>query len=173
VKSRRVLAMNASSSPGRYCIRLSRVLTSAVSWAMLRLARFASDRFRCDHTSPAGLSSCAYGGSWQTVSQPRAAISSFMAALTWGVQVVPHDHQRAAELLVGGVQQLGVAGLGEALALVLAACAAAVDAVDEPGPLPRCDADQRGEGYARVVRACHLHHRSGAAPSPGAPLGRT
>ena len=27
--------------PGRYCIRLSRVLTSAVSWLMSRLARLA------------------------------------------------------------------------------------------------------------------------------------
>ena len=33
-----------------------------------------------------------------------------------GVQVIPHDHQRAGELLVVGVQQAGVVGLGEAFA---------------------------------------------------------
>ena len=70
-------------SPGRYCIRLSRVFTSVVSWMMLRFARLARDLFRCDHTGSTGLSSCAYGGSWQTVSQSRAAISSAIAALTW------------------------------------------------------------------------------------------
>jgi hypothetical protein len=37
--------------------------------------------FRCDHTSSTGFSSCAYGGSWQTVSQSRAAISSAIARL--------------------------------------------------------------------------------------------
>ena len=44
-------------------------------------------------------------------------------------QVAPHDHQWAAELPVGGVQQLGVAGLGEALAPLFAV----VHAVDQPG----------------------------------------
>jgi hypothetical protein len=39
VRSRPVLAGKPSSRPGRYCIRLSRVLTRAVSWARLRLAR--------------------------------------------------------------------------------------------------------------------------------------
>jgi hypothetical protein len=44
---------------------------------------------------------------------------------------VPHHHERAAELLVRGVHEPGVAGLGEALALVLAAARA--DAVDQAG----------------------------------------
>jgi hypothetical protein len=33
---------------GRYLIRLRRVLISAANWAMLRLARLASDNLRCD-----------------------------------------------------------------------------------------------------------------------------
>jgi hypothetical protein len=37
VRSSLVLARNPSRSAGRYCIRLSRVLTSAISWARLRL----------------------------------------------------------------------------------------------------------------------------------------
>src|SRR5689334_20252932 len=36
-----------------------------------------------DQTSPTGFSSCAYDGSWTTVSQSRAATSSAIAALTW------------------------------------------------------------------------------------------
>jgi hypothetical protein len=51
-----------------------------------------------------------------------------------GVQTVPYHHERAAELLVGGVQEPGVAGLDEALPLVLAV--AGMGAVDQPGLLP-------------------------------------
>src|SRR4051794_30262678 len=58
-----VLARNPTRSPGRYCIRLSRVFTRTVSSAMVCLVRLASDRFRCDHTDSTGLSSWAYGGS--------------------------------------------------------------------------------------------------------------
>ena len=67
-----VPARKPPGRPGRYRSRLSRVFTSAVSWLMSRLARLARD-FRCDRTDPAGLSSCAYGGSRNTVSQSRAA----------------------------------------------------------------------------------------------------
>jgi hypothetical protein len=56
-RSRRVLARNPSRRPVRYCIRVSRVLAMVVSWAMLRLARLARDRFRWDQTSSTGLSS--------------------------------------------------------------------------------------------------------------------
>ena len=83
VRSSPVPARNPSRRAGRYCIRLSRVLTSAVSWPMSRLTRLASDRLRCAHVRSTGLSSCAYGGSRKTVSQSRAAISSAIAALTW------------------------------------------------------------------------------------------
>ncbi len=54
-----VLARKPVSSARRYCIRLSRVFTSAVSSVMSCLVRFASDRFRCDHTGSTGLSSWA------------------------------------------------------------------------------------------------------------------
>ena len=56
-KSRPVFAMYPSIRLGRYCMRLSRVLTSAVSWSMPCLARLARDRFRWDHTASTGLSS--------------------------------------------------------------------------------------------------------------------
>jgi hypothetical protein len=94
VRSRRVLARNPSRSPGRYCIRLSRVFTSAVSWARFRLMRLARDRLRCDQTSSTGLSPCAYGGSRNTVSQSRAAISSVMAVLTWVFRLSLLRHPR-------------------------------------------------------------------------------
>jgi Helix-turn-helix domain len=54
-----VPARNPTSSPGRYCIRLSRVFTSTVSSAMVCLVRFASDRFRCAQTGSTGFSSWA------------------------------------------------------------------------------------------------------------------
>jgi hypothetical protein len=40
-------------STARYCIRFSRVFTSAVSSAMVCLVRLASDRFKGDHTGSA------------------------------------------------------------------------------------------------------------------------
>jgi len=63
------------------------------------------------------------------------------------VRVVPHDHQGAAELLVSGVQQAGVAGLGEALARVVTVPAAVMDAVDQPRPAAGLDRDQRRQPY--------------------------
>ena len=50
-RSRPVLARKPSMRPGRYCIRLSRVFTSAVSWSRLCLVRLARDLFRCDQTA--------------------------------------------------------------------------------------------------------------------------
>jgi hypothetical protein len=169
VRFRRVLARKPSRRPGRYCIRLSRVFTSAVSSVMLRLARLARDLLRCDQTCSTGLSSCAYGGSWQTVSQSRAATQLAHRTADVRVQVVPDDYERSCELLVGGVEQPGVVGLGEALAPV----AAAVDAIDQPGLASRPDADERCQGHSRVVRAGHFHHRGLAAPAPGASFRRT
>src|SRR3954449_2126468 len=76
-------AQEPGQQPGRYCIHLSRVFTSAVNSKMLCLVRLASDRFRCAHTGSTGFSSWAYGGSRNTVSQDRAAISSAIASLVW------------------------------------------------------------------------------------------
>jgi hypothetical protein len=77
------LARKPSRSPGLYCIRLSRVFTSTVSWVMSCLTRLASGRLRFDQTGSTGFSSGAYAGSWKTVSQSRAAISSRIARLVW------------------------------------------------------------------------------------------
>jgi len=62
-RSSPVLARKPASSPERYCLRFSRVFTSAVSSAIECLVRFATDRFRCAHTRSTGLNSWAYGGS--------------------------------------------------------------------------------------------------------------
>jgi hypothetical protein len=55
VRSSPVPARKPSRRPGRDCIRLSRVLTGAVSWLMVCLARLASDRLRCAHVRSVGL----------------------------------------------------------------------------------------------------------------------
>jgi|HubBroStandDraft_3_1064219.scaffolds.fasta_scaffold127536_2 hypothetical protein len=57
-----------------------------------------------------------------------------MARLTWVGRVVPDQDNRPVELLVGGIQQAGVIGLGEALAAVPAGPAVQVRAVDQPCP---------------------------------------
>ncbi len=88
------------------------------------------------------------------------------------IQVVPHDHQRASELLMRGVEEPGVVCLGEAFALVAAPPAVLVDAVDQPGPVPGLDGDQRGQRDALVTAAGDLHHRGVAAPAPGASFRR-
>jgi hypothetical protein len=68
-----------------------------------------------------------------------------------GVQIVPDDNERAAESLMRGVQQAGVAGLGEAFAP--APPAGVVSAVDQPGPVPGLGGDQHGRRQARAVAA--------------------
>ncbi len=57
---------------------------------------------------------------------------SAIAALTWVLRTLPDQHDRAAELLVGGIQQAGAVGLGQALASAAAAPAAGMGAVDQP-----------------------------------------
>src|SRR6516162_1787820 len=83
VRSSPVLARKPSIRPGRYCIRLSRVLTSAASWSRPCLVRLARDLFKLDQTPSTGFSSGAYAGSWKTVSHERAAISWRIARLVW------------------------------------------------------------------------------------------
>ena len=112
------MARKPSRRAGRYCIRLSRVLTSAVSWPMLRLARLARDLFRCrpDRFHRVQLV-CVRREPEDRQPGPGGDQLAHRAADV-GVQVVPHHHERAAELLVRGVQEPGVVRLGEALALV-------------------------------------------------------
>ena len=83
------------------------------------------------------------------------------------------DH-RPAERLMGAVQQAGVIGLVKALAAVLAGPAIEVGAVDQPRPAgaPGPGGDQRGDRDALAALGGHLHHRSAAAPAPGASLRR-
>jgi hypothetical protein len=50
------LARKLSMRPGRYCIRLSQVFTSAVSWPVPCLVRLAGDFLRLDYTYSAGFS---------------------------------------------------------------------------------------------------------------------
>ena len=57
VRSSRGLARKPSRRPGWYCIRRSRVLTSAVSWPMSCLTRLASDRCKLDQAGSTGSSS--------------------------------------------------------------------------------------------------------------------
>jgi hypothetical protein len=96
-----VLARNPFRRTGRYCIRLSWVLTSAVSWARLRLARLASDLFRSDHQLDRVQLVCV--GRQLEDGQPVPGRDQLgHGGADMGIQAVPLDHQRAAELLVRG-----------------------------------------------------------------------
>lgn len=74
------------------------------------------------------------------------------------VEVVPDEHDLAAELLVGGDQQVTVAAPGEALASVAAAVVPAWS-VDQPGSVAGFVAGQRGDGYPSAGTAVGPHHR--------------
>src|SRR4051812_41572860 len=89
LRSSSVLARKPSSRPGRCCIRLSRVFTSAVSSAMVCLVRLASDRFRCAQTGSTGVRSWAYGGRPEAGHQGRAATNPAHAGVTLVVRLSP------------------------------------------------------------------------------------
>lgn len=60
------------------------------------------------------------------------------------VQVVPDEHDRAAELLVSDLQQVTVVGPGEGLASVASAVVTA-GPIDQPGAFTRLVAGQGGD----------------------------
>jgi len=86
--------------------------------------------------------------------------------------LVPDQDDGAAELLVCGIQQAGVVGLGEALAPTLGGTAVEVNAVDQPGPTAGLGADQRRHRDPFGARGSDLHDRGAASSAPGAALGR-
>jgi hypothetical protein len=117
----------------------------------LCLVRLANDRFRCDHTGSTGLSSWAYGG----YRQPGPARNNLRHRLTdVGVQLLPDEYDRVTEVMMGGIQQPGVVGLGQPRALTGPAPAAGMGAVDQPGRWP---------GRTRSLRA--RSHASSPPPS--------
>ncbi|GAA3086069.1 hypothetical protein GCM10017600_57850 [Streptosporangium carneum] len=63
-----------------------------------------------------------------------------------GVQIVPDEHDGAAELLVDGIQQTGVVAFGETAPLALTA-AAQPDAIDHPAAVPGLEADHAGDRH--------------------------
>jgi hypothetical protein len=104
-----------------------------------------------------------------TCSQSRAAISSRMAALTWVLRLSQTSTIGAPNLLVRGVEQGDVVGLGEAAPLALAST---VDdhAVDEPAAPARPHTDQPGDRDPAGSLARDRDHRGAAASTPGAHL---
>jgi hypothetical protein len=107
-----VLARNPASMPWRYGIRFRRVFTSTVSLTMVCLAKSASDRFRCAQTRSIGLSSWAYGRQPEHRQSGPGRDQLDHRGGHVGVQIASGKHERSAELLVGGVEQGGVVGLG-------------------------------------------------------------
>jgi hypothetical protein len=79
---------------------------------------------------------------------------------------------RAAELLVRGVEQAGVVGLGEALAPSLGGAAVEVRAVDQPGLVAGLGADQRCHGDAFAACGGDPHAGCVASSAPGSAFGR-
>ena len=84
LRSSPVLFRKPSRRPGRYCIFLSRVLISAVSWPMSCLARLASDLFRFDQTGSPD-SAC-----WRTAGAGRPASCAKSG------KTLPHKGQMSA-----------------------------------------------------------------------------
>ena len=83
------------------------------------------------------------------------------------VEVVPDEHDRAAELSVGGDEQVAVVGPGEALASVASAVIAA-GRVNQPGPLARFVAGQCGDRDATAGASTDPDHGGLPASGPGA-----
>ena len=136
------------------------------------LVRLASDLFRTDpHALDRVQLRCI--SRELEYRQPRASGDQLPhRAADVGGQVVPDQDDGPCQLLMGGVQQAGIVGLGEALAPVLAMPAGGVSAVDQPGPAAGPGADQRGHRQALATLRGHPHHRGMAAASPGAALRR-
>src|SRR5437762_3470582 len=105
------------------------------------------------------------------VSQSRPAISSAIVALTWAFKL-----SQTTTMGPPSCWCAAPAGwcnrLGEALALAGPVPAASVSAVDQPGPAPGLDGDQRGRGQARAVAGGHLHDRGVTTAAPGAAFRR-
>jgi len=83
------------------------------------------------------------------------------------VEVVPDEHDRAAELSVGGDEQIAVAGPGNALESV-APAVVMTRPVDQPRALVRLGAGQRGDRYPAAGTTADPDHRCAAAAGLGA-----
>lgn len=84
-------------------------------------------------------------------------------------QVVPNDHDRSAQQMVGGPDQC--LQLGDAEALLLPCAAVVGDGpVDQPGALPGFDADQAGQWHPPRTLAADVDDRGLPAAGPGASL---
>lgn len=88
-----------------------------------------------------------------------------------GAQVVPHEDDWAAELLVSGVRQADVVAFVEPLLLVFAA-AVGVCPGRSVGDARRVDGHERGQGDPVNVADGDSHHRCVSAPSPGGAFSR-
>lgn len=115
VRSSLVPASKPSVRPGRYCIRRSRVSTSAVSRAMSRTARLARDRFRCDQTDSTGLS---FGGAGRELEDRQPRAGSGRSAGCWRVPGRrPRPHDRAPWFFARARWDADALGLTAALLL--------------------------------------------------------
>lgn len=70
------------------------------------------------------------------------------------------------------IKQVGIVGLGEALASVIGGAAVEVDAIDQPWPVAGLGADQRRHRDPFGARGGDLQERGAASTASGAALGR-
>jgi hypothetical protein len=87
----------------------------------------------------------------------------------WVFKIVPDQHDRTAELLVGGIEQGGIVSLGETASLTFAATVQA-DAVDQPAALTGLDTDQPGNRDPPGTLTRHRNLGCPATPTPGSSL---
>lgn len=126
-------------------------------------------RFRCDQTASVGLSSGSAGGQLDDVEPVLGGDQLPHRGADVRGEVVPDQHDRAAESLVRGVEQADAAGFGEAASFAFASI---VDSggVDQSAAPVGFDADEAGDRDPPGSLAGHRDHRGVAATSPGAGL---
>jgi hypothetical protein len=131
----------------------------------------------CSPTPLLASSRVTAGTAYLTSSSPRACTSacssrrcSRISADTWVLRLSQTTTRGPSRLLVGGVEQRDVVGLGGTLWLVLAA-AVAPGAVDQPECAVRSGGDQAADRDPAGTAGWHPHRRGSAAAALGSALG--
>src|SRR5438874_7135259 len=102
------------SRSGRYWMRLSRLRTIAARWVDVGDGEVAQAAFDVRPDAFGGVEVGGVGGQLDEVQPVPAGDQVAHRGADVRVQVVPDQHDGGLEVLVGGVEQGGVVGFGEA-----------------------------------------------------------